>query len=447
MNTMNRVINSLLLAASMLPAFANAADQYVRSGAVGRNDGTDWTNARTSLPSTLTRGDVYYIASGTYAGRTFNTATSGATPITIKKATVADHGTSIGWSDSYATGQASFTGGLSFNSSYWIIDGQTGGGAANKWVGTFGIKITETRDGTPVIGIGQGGTANGITIRHVDLQGKGSVSSAGGGTSNDGMAIWGASDVTLSYFRMSGIGRCPFFISPRNLIVEHGWIESYYGSSSVHSEAASIWGFSGNVGDVTFRSNLFTDIQSTGGIMWDNSSNTTAKLSVYGNIFYKPTGAKWGVANGLIGGWTGANGEQFRNAAVYNNTFINVDQESLSTLPNKFSGNVAYNNLFFNSQSPNFAKFANHDYNHFINSGDAHSEVHGSTATSGDPFVDFPNLDFLLKAPTASGMTLVAPFVIDPLGQTRGADGVTDRGAFEFDSTVRLAPPSNVKVM
>ena len=52
---------------------------------------------------------------------------------------------------------------------------------------------------------------------------------------------------------------------------------------------ASIWAFGEHVGDVTFRHNLFTDIKSTGGIMWDNSSNTAASLNVYGNVFYKPS--------------------------------------------------------------------------------------------------------------------------------------------------------------
>lgn len=433
----------------MVSAAASAAERYVLQGGTGRKDGSDWANAYTSLPSTLTRGDTYYVADGNYPGRTFSTPVSGTLPITIKKATAADHGTSTGWTAAYGDGQASFTSGFQFTTSNWVIDGQTGGGAANGWGQNFGFKITETSDSNAVIKIGQSGTANNITIKHVDLQGKGSVSNSGGSMSNDGLAIYGSSDVTLSYFRMSGIGRCPFFISPKNAIIEHGWIASFYGSGAVHSEVASIWAFAGNIGDVTFRSNLFTDIQSTGGIMWDNSSNTSARLFIYGNVFYKPAGASWGQANGIIGGWTGGNGEQFRNVTVYNNTFINVNQESLSTLPNVYSGNNAYNNLFYNSSSPNFAKFGGHDYNHFINSGGTHSEANGTSSTSGDPFVNYVGLDFRLKAATAAGMALTSPFKIDPLGRTRGLDGLADRGAYEFDAggtNSALAPPTNVKV-
>jgi hypothetical protein len=259
------------------------------------------------------------------------------------------------------------------------------------------------------------------------------------------LAIYGSSDVTLSYYHMVGIGRCPFFVSPKGLVVEHGWVQSYYGSSAVHSEVASIWAFSGTVGDVTFRYNLFTDIQSTGGIMWDNSSNTSARLNVYGNVFYKPSGAVWGQANGLVGGWTGGGGEQYRNATVYNNSFINVDQESLSSLPNVYSNNVAYNNLFYNSSSPNFAKYASHNNNHFINSGGTHSESAGTSATSGDPFVNLVGMDFRLKAATASGLTLQAPFNVDPLDKVRGSDGTPDRGAFEFGGSA-VSAPTNLTV-
>ena len=43
-----------------------AANHYVRAGATGSADGTDWTNAFTDLPATLTRGDTYFVADGTY---------------------------------------------------------------------------------------------------------------------------------------------------------------------------------------------------------------------------------------------------------------------------------------------------------------------------------------------------------------------------------------------
>lgn len=434
-----------LLAAFLALASASvgAANHYIRDGATGTGSCADWTtaNACDALPSTLVRGDIYYIADGAYSGRTFGTATSGSTLITIKKATIADHGTDTGWLDTYGDGQAAFSGQFDFTTSYWVIDGQTGGGP-DAWNSGFGFKITETGDSSAILRVAYTGTANNITVRHVDLQGKGSAATQGGSFSNDGLAVYNASGVTLSYFWMHGIGRCPFFLSAQNIIIEYGWVESFFGSGDVHSEVASIWAFDGSVGDTTFRYNLFTDMQSTGGIMWDATSNSSANLDIYGNVFYKPSGATWQEANGVIGGWTGY---PFTNVSVYNNTFINVDQQSLSTFPS-CSGNVASNNVWYNGDSPNFGCFATHNYNHFINAGGTHSEANGTSAASGDPFVDYVNRDFRLKAATSAAGTLAAPYNVDPTGITRGTDGVWDRGAYEYDEAGALLPaPTNLR--
>ena len=72
------------------------ATRYIRAGASGANNGTDWTNAYTSWP-TFVRGDVYYVADGTYSDLQCDTAVSGVQLITVKKAIEADHGTSTGW--------------------------------------------------------------------------------------------------------------------------------------------------------------------------------------------------------------------------------------------------------------------------------------------------------------------------------------------------------------
>ncbi|MGZ3768302.1 MAG: hypothetical protein ACXVCP_02145 [Bdellovibrio sp.] len=426
-----------------------AANHFVRESANGSANGTDWFNAYKSLPTTLIRGDTYYIAGGSYPSNSFDTPTSGSALIIIKKATESDHGIETGWQSSYGTGQAAFTGMLEFTSSYWLFDGQTGGGAANNWNQNLGFKITETGDSNAIIRIGYNVPVNDITIRHVEFQGKGSVSTQGGGYSNDAMAIYQAKNITLSYYWMHGIGRCPFFTGGQNVLAEQGWVQSYFQSSDVHSEVASIWQISsGTLGDHIFRNNLITDIEGTGGLMWDNSSNPAAHMYVYGNVFYKPSGATWMTENGLIGGWT-ASSSSFINVSVYNNTFINVDQESLSTFPQVYSGNVAYNNIFYNSQAPDFSLFATHDYNYFINSGGTASEPLGTSVASGDPFYNYVGYDFRLNADTPAGISLSSPYNIDPLGTARGVTGVFDRGAFQFQgngSTTILLAPINLRI-
>src|SRR5688500_534390 len=67
---------------------------YVRAGATGAQNGSDWTNAFTRLPASMVRGATYYVADGTYDGSiAFNTPASGTTYIFIKKATESAHGT------------------------------------------------------------------------------------------------------------------------------------------------------------------------------------------------------------------------------------------------------------------------------------------------------------------------------------------------------------------
>jgi hypothetical protein len=205
------------------------------------------------------------------------------------------------------------------------------------------------------------------------------------------------------------------------------YVQSYFGSSGTHSEVMSSG--QGFTGDTTFRYNLVTDIKSTGGLMWDNSSNPSSHLYVYGNVFYKPAGATWEQANGVIGGWTGGSGEQFNNCWVYNNTFINVNQQALSNFPNNHSGGQARNNLFYNCNAPNFECFPTHNNNHFINSGGTQGEVGATSANAGDPFVNFAGLDFTLKTNTVAGANLGSPFDFDPKSRPRTT---WTRGAYEY---------------
>jgi hypothetical protein len=412
----------------------NAATLCVGPAATGNGSGADWNNLL-AWSATPTRGDTWYLADGTYTGKTLSVAASGTTLIIIKKAIAADHSTDTGWVGTMGDGVAEFSNAINFTTSYWTFDGQTGGGPGS-WDTGFGFKINEVGDALAIIEVGRSTTASYITVRHVELQGKGSVSGTGGGDSNDAIALWIGSNFTLSYAYMDGIGRCPFFISPQDFVAEYVYVKKFYGSGAVHSEVSSTYSFGQTIGDTTFRYCVFADIQSTGGIMWDNVGNTAAVCRIYGCVFYHPSGSTWVQANGLIGGWAGGNSEQCHNMLVYNNTFIDTESggEVLSSFPNIYSNLQAKNNLFYSVGSVGSAVKWSMTHNHFI------STTEGGTSTStgtGDPFTDYVNFDFSLTANTTAGTDLGAPFNVDMLGNTRTT---WTRGAIEYGGSP--APPA-----
>ena len=269
---------------------------YVRAGAYGAQNGSDWNNAYPSLPATFSSGAAYYIADGSYPGRTLNTPTSGTTLITIKKATAGDHGTDTGWLTHTGTVRpflpvSDTVPYLDFESSYWIFDGVTGGGPG-QWNSNFGFKISSATAGD-IIRIGYTANVDYITIKHVEMQGKGSNGYNNGiGIYPNAAGGWNytPSHFIFSYFWMHGIGQSPFGFADgvTDSLIEYTFIESYGYSAAIHCEVLSTGGGQNRTGDTTFRYNLVIDVQGTGALMWDNAATPTSHLYVYGNVFYRP---------------------------------------------------------------------------------------------------------------------------------------------------------------
>lgn len=429
----------LLLISCFVSTSAQAADKYVRAGATGAANGSDWANAYTTLPTTLTRGDTYYVASGTYSGTyTFNTPTSGTTLITIKKATVADHGTATGWSDTFGDGVATFTGQLNFTTSYWLFDGQVGGGPGN-WTSGHGFKVSVT-SASPAL---RTGAVSNVTIRHIEVQGNNN-SSGGGSIAQDGLASYGGTNLTLSYYYIHDMGRTIFFLSVQDFVAEYGYTGTFTSTVDAHAELASIWNFAILAARLTFRYNVFTHSEGTGGLIMKGDT-----LDVYGNVFFRPAGDIWSNPNGVIGTWTV---DTLTNAKVYNNAFVDISTGPIfgTSFTSPTTGNEVRNNLFYNvtgNLGGLGSLFPTYSHNHYVDSSSPISET-GKTTGTGDPFVNYPALDFRLKAATAAGMALASPWDRDMLGNTRGSDGTWDRGAMESGGTTTAGPsaPTNLVV-
>jgi hypothetical protein len=400
---------------------------YVNAAATGSANGSDWNNAFRSLPGSLQRGATYYVADGTYNGYVFDDPTSGTTRIIVKKATGADHGTSVGWQNSFGDGQAVF-GKLSFNTSYYTVDGQVGHGA--DWWHTFtpyGFKID--------ISGGDNGTqlnapCDGLTLKFIEMDGNGS-----GGTSFDGVRYnEGGDNITFSHIWIHHFDRCAFKIGSttsasvewNNWLFEYIFASDYSRNRSIHSEFMSGRGS----GKCVFRFSAIKDFASTGGIILGYGDG----WEIYGNVFFWSSFLGSTANNGAIGTWSSADGYAVRNFKIYNNTFWNLGANAKRIFPivNSSSGHVVTNNLWVSCDGASSVFGAGagaHNYNAFFDHGSTESESQSQVMTS-NPLQDPANGDFRLRFATAPGAPV--PFGLDGLALVRGADGNWDRGAFEF---------------
>jgi hypothetical protein len=158
-------------------------------------------------------------------------------------------------------------------------------------------------------------------------------------------------------------------------------------------------------------------------------------IYIYGNIF-KWTGS-WGNANGAIANWSAE--AVTTNVFIYNNSFVSTD--AYIGIGNN-SGWVAYNNLFYSNVRVGFANTA-HDYNY----ADVNLSEASDVISLSNPFVDLANDNFhLVSATTAGNSSIGATYNTDPDGNTRGTDGIWDRGAYEYGGGAPPSAPTNLRV-
>jgi hypothetical protein len=451
----------LYLSLFVVPAFCLAANHHIRDGASGSTC-ADWgSNACDVLPAALTRGDTYYIADGTYPRYVFDDANSGTTTITIKKATIAEHGTETGWLDTYGDGQAvwqddlgtgSFSGVLSAQTGYYVIDGVAGTGFDNNYGFKINLRATDVR-GLRGIRFEAVASLN-WTVQYVEINGNQATSEGA-----DHGISWnsGAGDnTTISHCKIVGIARVPLIArAVSGITIEHTHFNRYaWVGDPTHNTLTSFSRVSApedGVDDVIFRYNVIKDggcggntACSTGILMMDG-----LRWEIYGNVFYYSQTWPDDNNNGLLGTW-GSGGSSIDDVKIYNNTFYNQTGGGSGRILRVGTATniIIKNNLFLDlTDGTIFDTADTRDFNWFNNSGEPYGETNEQDG-SGDPFVDKANGDFHLTAATNAGENLGAPYNTDPDGVTRGADGVWDRGAYEFGSGVaRPDPAQNLRAI
>ncbi len=423
---------------------AIAANHYIRAGANGSNTGNDWTNPYTSLPTTLVRGDTYYIAGGSYSGRTFNTPASGTSVITIKGATITDHGIDTGWSNTYSVEntQATWTSGITFNTSYWVFDGSVG----PKWSRdptAYGFKINPVAFAIRVYNLST--AISNITLSHIAATApSGDIEKYFVSTDNSTKSV---NNVTFSYCLTNGwentMWATSMGLAMSNWVIEYNLILNGYSSANFHGEDINNNG--SYLDNLTVRYNWFEGrTNSTGSIVCLN--HACGPYYIYGNVFKNMQGGD-GIITGVHYPLSGA---------IYNNTFDHVDNGygNGAWIGHDVSANV-YNNLIYNGVAGIGANFTGKkDYNAYFKTTNTPTEAHGQIGT-GSPFVNEADNDLHLIGATNAGISISAPTIgniIDNMtdidGKIRGADGVWDRGAFEFGGNTPLpvmSPPTDLR--
>lgn len=447
------------------------ASHYVRSGASGNRTGADWSNAYTTLPDVLVRGDVYYIGAGTYAGYTFNDAPSGTTPIIVKAATAADHGTGTGWSTAYV-GEAKFNtqsngGILTFNQPYYTVDGQYRNG---DWISGYGFHVDNSKAVTTNAAINL--QASNITLRYTNVEGSHDTSTApcGTHTCDETVTDFGNGNITVEYSYIHDAGEATFklrgsstsdgsgalvnFTAQYNLVARN-WSQ---GGGNVHSEAFSV---SDGVQNFVVRYNKFVDIRGTGVIATasgscyngcPNFNRGNGPWYIYGNQWW------YSAANPVsycdVGGFVSLFDVGFVNTIyVYNNTIANVNDSFCND--GGSGGNATVNTQDSNVHATSIIVQNNIWYN--SNGGASLTLASGtSTVDHNDTaetniFVSDAGRDYHLKSDTAAWNPLsssvpnactsgVNCLNIDPDQIVRSSS----RGAFQFANAVSLNPPTGL---
>jgi hypothetical protein len=406
---------------------AMAAVFCVGPSATGDGSGKDWNNQTAWSSITPSRGNTYYLADGTYGGKTLNAAPSGSAYITIKKATVGDSAVEgiTGWSSTFGDGQASFSGTIVFNQSYYIFDGVKG--SMTRVMTDYGFTFPNTVR-YPVRTFNLSTAISDISISHISWTAPSSdVEKFFHSTDNSTKSVH---RLTISHCLSDGHSNFQWGTSAAlamdDWVTEYNIMRRCYSSAAVHGEDLN--NNYGNIRNWHIRYNLFEEQGSggapTGVIVVLNGA--AGPYYVYGNVFQNMRWAEVGIG-GIHHNMSGA---------VYNNTFINCQSVyNYSQWIGGGRGNTltAQNNLLVNMRADRNGS-GTISHNTYANCTSVPSGELNSQILSSSGLIN--TTTFQLVQPTAAGATLSSPYSTDPSGKARGTDGTWDRGAYELGGVV-----------
>ena len=487
----------------LAPKAASAACHVVTPAGSGAKSGADWNNAYAGLPGTLTNGDTYYLADGSY-GHYNLVVSSGSARTYVKKATAADNCTATGWNVStMGSSQAVFTG-IVFtttgNSNNVTFDGngvskQPGCGASPATAAFVpasdcGFKVDDSGctggadacDGPISLSVYQGSPVIGAVFRYMEWYGNGSNNTGNNREQNfvNAPQTNGAATFTFQHIYSHDIGCVVWqdYSSPTYVIEYNYFWGNWSNPNQCHGQLTYDYGSQNSM----FRYNIVRDIEGTAVFTFDDGAHPN-NWYAYGNLFYYSSG-------GSVHGQTG-NGDAIiacqnpgsvcTNMYFYDNTVVNWNYTTGIMADNGGGSYIWEDNLIYQATqnpgggtgNPGGITFnmngssLTEDYNTAIYSGGGLSGPHDVTVNSQTP-VPFVNwtansnetVNFALTGENVDwnaglALSIVLPtgctsgtncFNVDPMGTLRGADGAWDRGAFQLGSGTPLVPPATLAI-
>ncbi len=410
-----------------------ATTYYCDPSGAGTGSGVDWKNRCSFNTVTPARGNTYVIAGGSYSNKTYGAAERGKTVITIRKASSLEpyrDDLIAGWSSSYETTQAVFTGTIVFNAGYYTIDGVTP--STGHWqTSGYGIKFKAwvANPSYLVWTSSSVTTVNNLTFKHIEFQNRGSSYNVEQTSITPRLySTYDAWVISHCYFHDSQLFIKLNGYAPSGWIIEHNYFGTNHSSASHHG--VQIYILSTSTSPHQFRYNWFEPHNGTGSIIYygGTGSGVANNISIYGNIWHNP--GTLGTGNGIFGGGD-SQAVTWNNWKIYNNTFINgtVSVYQYSTP----SGWEIRNNLFYNTVTSGMSSgtYTNNYRNSTTWGWGTCTNCVTSTESQATLFPNYGNGDFHLGPNSQAiniGYSLSSPYNID-------ADGNTfttfDAGAYE----------------
>ncbi len=429
------IFSIAILFVSVSTAFS--ANWYVRKGATGSNNGSNWTNAWNEMNqinwSSVSPGDTIWLAGGTYT-TPISVAKSGTLTNRINVQRVRSTDTvpvaAAGWNGAFDTQviinndrAIRFESSTNGVGSYVTIDGRIDSGiraytsCSTNWADS--ALSVETNNITDIV------------VQYIDMAGPGGRAAYPHGTDCNGVRLYNNGgkiiNPTIRYNRIHGV------ITGTRILGQQGGLWEYnkfYHNDTTTDYHANLVAVRQCYNTITFRYNDMYEYMGEGIMLGAMAADTPCAVEIYGNVFHTDSGQPGGSPRALelqYMPWT---------VKFYNNTIADlaISVTLAQTGAAWGAGSEMRNNIFCSTSKPSYPATTTH--NVFSNSSIAVGT--NTQIVTSSIFTDYLGKDFTLALPTNVGYGLPSPYNADKLSKTRGRDASWDIGAYEYESNGSL---------